>query len=86
MYFLKSCKRIGVQNITSNTVNGRIIIDMRGLLERDLPKTGRHKDITINVEWQNLSSETPVTNGMVADKLQTSMMGDYPLLLIGTVS
>jgi NitT/TauT family transport system substrate-binding protein len=37
----------------------------------------------IAFEWQNFTSGPPVTNGMVADKLQIGMMGDYPLLVNG---
>lgn len=74
---------IGTQNTTSNTINGGIIIDKLGLLEKNLPKTGRYKDITFKIEWQNFSSGPPITNGMIADKLQIGMMGDYPLLVNG---
>jgi NitT/TauT family transport system substrate-binding protein len=74
---------IGTQNTTSNTVNGGIIIDKLGLLEKNIPKTGRYKDITFKIEWQNFSSGPPITNGMIADKLQIGMMGDYPLLVNG---
>lgn len=74
---------IGIQNTTSNTVNGGIIIEKLGLLEKNLPKTGRYKDITFKIDWQNYTSGPPVTNGMIADKLQIGMMGDYPLLVNG---
>ncbi|CAN5198219.1 ABC transporter substrate-binding protein [soil metagenome] len=74
---------IGTQNTTSNTVAGGIIINKLGLLEKNLPKTGKYKDIKFKIEWQNFTSGPPVTNGMVADKLQIGMMGDYPLLVNG---
>jgi len=74
---------IGIQNTTSNTVNGGIIIEKLGLLEKNLPKTGKYKDLTFKIDWQNFSSGPPVTNGMMADKLQIGMMGDYPLLVNG---
>ncbi|NMG66936.1 ABC transporter substrate-binding protein [Azoarcus indigens] len=74
---------IGTQNTTTNTVTGGIVIKELGLLEKNLPKTGKYKDITFKVEWQNFTSGPPVTNGMVANTLQIGMMGDYPLLVNG---
>lgn len=74
---------IGTQNTTTNTVTGGIVIDKLGLLDKYLPRTGKYKDISFKVEWQNFTSGPPVTNGMVANKLQIGMMGDYPLLVNG---
>jgi len=53
------------------------------LLEKYLPKTGKYKDTQFKIDWQNFTSGPPITNGMVANKLQIGMMGDYPLLVNG---
>ena len=74
---------IGTQNTTTNTVTGGIVIDKLGLLEKNLPKTGKYANLEFKVDWQNFTSGPPVTNGMVAGKLQIGMMGDYPLLVNG---
>jgi len=74
---------IGIQNTTTNTVTGGIVIEKLGLLQKYLPKTGKYKDIHFKVDWQNFTSGPPVTNGMIANKLQIGMMGDYPLLVNG---
>ncbi|BCF95097.1 ABC transporter substrate-binding protein (plasmid) [Paraburkholderia largidicola] len=74
---------IGTQDTTTNTVTGGIIIKQLGLLNRYLPHTGKYKDVTYNVTWQNATSGPPITNGMIAGKLQIGMMGDYPLLVNG---
>jgi NitT/TauT family transport system substrate-binding protein len=74
---------IGTQHTTTNTVAGGIIIEKLGLLEKNLPKTGKYANIEFKVEWANFTSGPPVTNGMVANKLQIGMMGDYPLLVNG---
>lgn len=74
---------IGTQNTTTNTVTGGIVIKELKLLEKYLPKTGKYQNITWKLDWQNFTSGPPVTNGMVADKLQIGMMGDYPLLVNG---
>jgi NitT/TauT family transport system substrate-binding protein len=74
---------IGIQDTTTNTVTGGIIIKQLGLLNKYLPHTGKYKDVTYNVTWQNATSGPPITNGMIAGKLQIGMMGDYPLLVNG---
>jgi NitT/TauT family transport system substrate-binding protein len=74
---------IGIQNTTTNTVTGGIVIEKLGLLDKYIPKTGKYKDIRFELDWQNFTSGPPVTNGMVANKLQIGMMGDYPLLVNG---
>jgi NitT/TauT family transport system substrate-binding protein len=74
---------IGTQNTTTNTVTGGVVIKELGLLEKYLPKTGRYKDIDYKLNWQNATSGPPITNGMMADKIQIGMMGDYPLMVNG---
>ena len=74
---------IGTQDTTTNTVSTGIVIRKLGLLEKYLPKTGKYSDTKIDVSWQNFTSGPPVTNGMMADKLQIGGMGDYPLIVNG---
>lgn len=74
---------IGTQHTTTNTVTGGIVIKELGLLEKHLPKTGQYKDVKFKIDWQNFTSGPPITNGMMADKIQIGMMGDYPLLVNG---
>lgn len=74
---------IGTQNTTTNTVTGGVVIKELKLLEKHLPKTGKYANVEWKLDWQNFTSGPPVTNGMVANKLQIGMMGDYPLLVNG---
>ncbi|WP_395704112.1 ABC transporter substrate-binding protein [Aquabacterium sp.] len=74
---------IGTQNTTTNTVTGGIVIKEMKLLEKYLPRTGKYQNVEWQLDWQNFTSGPPVTNGMVAGKLQIGMMGDYPLLVNG---
>lgn len=74
---------IGTQDTTTNTVTGGVVIKQLHLLDKYLPHTGKYKDVTYNVTWQNATSGPPITNGMIAGKLQIGMMGDYPLLVNG---
>ncbi|GGI54773.1 ABC transporter substrate-binding protein [Oxalicibacterium solurbis] len=76
---------IGTQNTTTNTVTGGVVIKELGLLEKYLPKTGKYANIDFKLEWQNSTSGPPITNGMMANKIQIGMMGDYPLLVNGAI-
>src|SRR6266851_7062966 len=74
---------IGTQDTTTNTVTAGTIIRQLNLFEKYLPKDGKYASIKFQLEWNNFTSGPPVTNGMMANKLQIGMMGDYPLVVNG---
>jgi NitT/TauT family transport system substrate-binding protein len=74
---------IGTQDTTTNTVTAGVVIRQLHLLEKYLPKDGKYADIKFELDWQNFTSGPPVTNAMMANKLQIGMMGDYPLIVNG---
>jgi NitT/TauT family transport system substrate-binding protein len=74
---------IGTQDTTTNTVTTGVIIRELKLLEKHLPKDGKYANIKFQIEWNNFTSGPPVTNGMMANKLQFGAMGDYPLVVNG---
>src|SRR3982750_2009691 len=74
---------IGTQDTTTNTATSGVIIRQLKLLEKYLPKDGKYANIKFEFEWQNFTSGPPVTNGMMANKLQFGAMGDYPLVVNG---
>jgi NitT/TauT family transport system substrate-binding protein len=74
---------IGTQDTTTNTAAAGVVIRKLNLLEKYLPKGGKYAGRPITVGWQNFTSGPPITNGMMADKLQIGMMGDYPLIVNG---
>jgi NitT/TauT family transport system substrate-binding protein len=74
---------IGTQDTTTNTVTTGVVIRQLHLLEKYLPKDGQYANIKFELEWQNFTSGPPVTNGMMANKLQFGAMGDYPLVVNG---
>lgn len=74
---------IGTQDTTTNTATVGVVIRQLKLLEKYLPKTGKYAGTTIQLDWQNFTSGPPVTNGMMAGKLQFGAMGDYPLVVNG---
>ena len=74
---------IGTQDTTTNTATTGTVIRQLHLLEKYLPKDGKYANIKFELDWQNFTSGPPVTNAMMADKLQFGMMGDYPLVVNG---
>jgi sulfonate transport system substrate-binding protein len=74
---------IGTQDTTTNTATTGVIIRELHLLEKYLPTDGKYANIKFEFEWQNFTSGPPVTNGMMANKLQFGAMGDYPLVVNG---
>jgi NitT/TauT family transport system substrate-binding protein len=74
---------IGTQDTTTNTVAAGVVIRKLNLLEKYLPKDGKYAGHPITIAWENFTSGPPITNGMMANKLQFGMMGDYPLIVNG---
>ncbi|MFG1283501.1 ABC transporter substrate-binding protein [Xanthobacter autotrophicus] len=74
---------IGTQDTTTNTVTTGVVIKELKLLEKYLPKDGKYANVAYTIDWQNFTSGPPVTNGMMADKLQFGGMGDFPLVVNG---
>ena len=74
---------IGTQDTTTNTVTTGVVIRELKLLEKYLPKDGKYANVKFQLDWNNFTSGPPVTNGMMANKLQFGAMGDYPLVVNG---
>ena len=69
---------IGTQDTTINCATGGILIRELHLLEKYLPHDGKYKDVTYDIEWKNFTSGAPLTNEMVAGKLDIGSMADFP--------
>jgi NitT/TauT family transport system substrate-binding protein len=74
---------IGHQSMCTDTYTAGIIVKELGLLEKHLPHDGKYAGVTYNVTWNDYSSGGPITNEMLAGKLQFGVMGDYPLIVNG---
>lgn len=74
---------IGHQSLCTDTYPAGVVVKNLHLLERFLPHTGKYRDATYSVTWQDYSSGPPITNMMIAGKLQFGVMGDYPLIVNG---
>ncbi len=74
---------IGTQDTTINCVTGGLLIRELKLLEKFLPHDGKYKDVQYDIQWKNFTSGAPLTNEMVADKLDFGAMADFPGALNG---
>ena len=69
---------IGTQDTTINCATGGLLIRELKLLEKFLPHDGKYKDATYDIQWKNFTSGAPLTNEMVAGKLDIGSMADFP--------
>ncbi len=75
---------IGHQSMCTDTYSGGIMVKELKLLEKYLPKTGKYQGAKYVIEWKDYDSGPPITNMMLANKLDFGVMGDYPLLVNGS--
>lgn len=74
---------IGHQSMVTNTVSGGIVLEKLNLLDKYLPKTGKYDDVDYDIVFRDYTSGPPITNQMLAGKLDFGVMGDYPLIVNG---
>lgn len=74
---------IGHQSMCTDTYTAGIVVKEKKLLEKYLPKDGKYADAKFEVSWSDYSSGGPITNQMLANKLNIGVMGDYPLIVNG---
>ena len=74
---------LGTQDTTINCATGGLIVRELKLLEKYLPRDGKYKDVTYDIQWKNFTSGAPLTNEMVAGKLDFGAMADFPGSLNG---
>ena len=72
---------IGHQSLCTDTYSGGITVKRLGLLDKHLPRTGKYAGAKYDIVWEDYTSGPPITNQMLAGKLDIGVMGDYPLLV-----
>jgi NitT/TauT family transport system substrate-binding protein len=75
---------IGTQDTTINCATGGLLIRELNLLEKYLPHDGKYKNVQYDIQWKNFTSGAPLTNEMVAGKLDIGSMADFPGSFNGT--
>lgn len=74
---------IGYQSMCTDTYPAGSAIKGLKLLDKYLPHTGKYAHVKYRIVWRNYSSGAPITNMMMAGKLDFGTMGDYPLVVNG---
>src|SRR5437762_12859120 len=74
---------IGHQSMCTDTYSGGIVVKELKLLEKHLPQTGKYQGAKYEIEWKDYASGPPITNMMIANKLDFGVMGDYALVVTG---
>src|SRR5438874_12728438 len=69
---------IGHQSMCTDTYTAGIVVKELKLIEKHLPRDGKYADATFNISWADYGSGGPITNQMLAGKLNFGVMGDYP--------
>src|SRR4051812_11077981 len=69
---------IGTQDTTINCATGGLLIRELKLREKSLPRNGKYKDAQYDIQWKNFTPGAPLTNEMVAGKLDPGSMADFP--------
>src|SRR2546429_5590442 len=72
---------IGHQSLCTDTYSGGITIKELGLLQKHLPKDGKYKGVKYDIVWEDYTSGPPITNQMLAGKLDIGVMGHNPPLV-----
>ena len=75
---------IGYQSMCTDTYPAGTVLKGLGLLQKYLPHTGKYAGVKYRIIWRNYSSGAPITNMMMAGKLDFGTMGDYPLVVNGS--
>ena len=74
---------IGHQSMVTNTVSGGIVLEKLDLLKKHLPTAGKYANVKYDIVFRDYDSGPPITNQMLAGKLEFGVMGDYPLIVNG---
>jgi NitT/TauT family transport system substrate-binding protein len=75
---------IGHQSMCTDTYTAGIVVKELKLIEKHLPRDGKYAGVTYNITWSDYASGGPITNQMLAGRLNFGVMGDYPLIVNGS--
>ena len=75
--------RIGHQTMCTDTYPAGVAVMHLKLLQKYLPHTGKYAGVKYDITWHDYSSGAPITQMMLARKMDFGVMGDYPLVVNG---
>lgn len=75
--------KIGIQDMCTDTYAGGTAMKGLNILPKYLPHGGKYQGVKYKIVWQNYTSGAPITQMMMAGKLDFGVMGDYPLIVNG---
>ncbi len=74
---------VGHQSMCTDTYPAGILLKELKLIDKYLPHDGKYKDAEYTFQWNDYTAGPPITNMMLASKLDFGVMGDYPLIVNG---
>ncbi|PTY02991.1 nitrate ABC transporter substrate-binding protein [Verrucomicrobia bacterium LW23] len=75
---------IGTQDTTINCATGGPLVRELKLLEKHLPRDGKYKDVTYDIQWQNQPTGAQLNSLYLSNKLDIVQMADFPSILGAT--
>lgn len=69
---------VGTQDTTINCATGGLLIRELKLLEKHLPRDGKYKDVTYDIQWKNFTSGCTAHQRDGGGKLDFGAMADFP--------
>jgi NitT/TauT family transport system substrate-binding protein len=75
---------IGTQDTTINCAAGGPLVRELHLLEKYLPRTGKYKDVSYDIRWENQPTGAQLNSKYLANQLDIVMMADFPSVIGAT--
>src|SRR5262245_50977025 len=75
---------VGTQDTTINCATGGPLVRELHLLEKYLPRTGKYKDATYDIHWENQPTGAQLNSKYLANQLDIVQMADFPSVLGAT--
>ena len=75
---------IGTQDTTINCATGGPLVRELHLLEKYLPHTGKYKDVTYDIRWENQPTGAQLNSKYLANQLDIVQMADFPSVIGAT--
>lgn len=75
---------IGTQDTTINCAAGGPVVRELKLLEKYLPRDGKYKDVTYDIQWESQPTGVQLNSKFLANQLDIVQMADFPSVVGAT--